>query len=260
MHLLANCLITKKQFIFFIKIVPFSIAIWFSSPIVNAQEYQTFETYKSQIIGGVNFNTNGGLIGGAMVRYNRHIKRNQYHYFGLEIINVKHPKEVLSIIPSTGNIFTPYKANAFIPVRLQYGREFLLFEPAEEEGIQINLVLAGGLTFGVLKPYMIEYDYGGISKIEPFDPDVANGIIGKGPLLSGFDRAKIIPGANIKAGLSLEFAQFRSNVSGIEVGFLLESFTSKIEMMKLSKLSDEQPQSFSSFSSVYLNIFFGFRN
>lgn len=225
----------------------------------NAQEFKTYETYKSQIIGGVNLNTNAGLIGGIMFRYNRHIKRNQYHYFGLEITNVKHPKEALSLIGSTGNIFTRHKANIFLPIRLQYGREFLLFQPAEEEGVEINLILAGGISLGLVKPYMIEYDYNGITKIEPYDPDKGKAIIGKGPALSGLEKSKITPGVNIKAGLSIEFAQFRANVTGIEVGVLLESYTSKIEIMK-TRADTEQPQNFSSFTSVYLNIFFGFRN
>ncbi len=225
----------------------------------TAQEYQAFETYKSQIIGGVNLNTNAGLIGGIMIRYSRHIVRNKYHYFGLEVTNVKHPKETTGVT-SAGNLYTPYKLNAFIPIRLQYGREFLIFQPAEEEGVQVNLILAGGLSFGILKPYTLEYDYNGISKIEQFDPDLNNGIIGRGPILSGFDKAKIIPGINLKAALSIEFAQFRGNVTGIEAGFLLETYTSQIKMMAISKSIEEQPATQNTFTSVFLNIFFGFRN
>lgn len=245
-----------KKHLYLIATIGFFLSLFHS---VNAQEYLRYESYKSQIIGGVNLNTNAGLIGGVMFRYNRHIIRHQFHYFSLETTNVKHPKESLILVDKTGNIYTFNKANFFFPVRLQYGREFLLFQPAEEEGVEINLILAGGLSLGIVKPYMIEYDYGGITKIEPYDPDKTNQIIGKGPLLSGFDKSKIVPGANIKAGLSIEFAQFRTNVTGIEVGFLLESYTSKIEMMK-TRVNTEQPQNFSNFTSVYLNIFFGFRN
>ena len=235
------------------------ILLFFNKNLISAQEFQAYETYQSQIIGGVNLNTNGGLIGGVMFRYNRHIRNNIYHYFGLEITNVKHPKEALSLISSTGNIYTRHKANIFLPIRLQYGREFLLFQPAQEEGVEINLILGGGLSLGVVKPYMIEYDYNGISKIEPYDPDKGRAIIGKGPALNGFEKSRIVPGLNVKAGLSLEFAQFRANVTGIEVGVLLETYSSKIEIMK-TRAGTEQPYNASTFTSVYLNIFFGFRN
>jgi hypothetical protein len=224
----------------------------------NAQEYQKLETYNSQIVFGVNFNTNGGLIGGVTARYSKHIRGNQYRYFGLEIINVRHPKES-SYITNSGSIYTDFKANSFLPIRLQYGREFLLFQPAEEEGVQIDLILGAGLSIGILKPYMLEYDYGFETRIEQFDPDKTNGIVGKGPFFSGFDKAKIIPGLNVKAGVSFEFEKFRYNVTGIEAGFLLEAFSSKIEMMKVSSLSPEKPQSRAVYSSLYITIFFGFR-
>ncbi len=226
----------------------------------KGQEYQAFETYKSQIIAGVNLNTNAGLIGGLMVRYSRHISKNKYHYFGLEITNVKHPKETQSVT-SSGSIYTPYKINTFIPIRLQYGREFLVFQPAEEEGVQVNLILAGGLSLGLLKAYTLEYDYGNnLTKIEQFDPDNTRGIVGKGPFTSGFDQAKIIPGINLKAALSIEFAQNTGTVTGIEGGFLFETYTSKINMMAVSKNYEDQPASYSSFTSIFLNIFFGLRN
>ena len=247
----------------FLLLISRQLILIFSTIIVGgsvlAQEYQAFETYKSQIIGGVNLNTNAGLIGGIMVRYSRHIVRNKYHYFGVEITNVKHPKEITGVT-SAGNLYTPYKLNAFIPIRLQYGREFLVFQPAEEEGVQVNLIIAGGLSFGILKPYTIEYDYNGVSKIEQFDPDQTKGIIGRGPIFSGFDKAKIIPGINLKASLSIEFAKFRGNVTGIEGGFLVESYTTQIKMMAISKNIDQQPTTQNTFTSIFLNIFFGFRN
>lgn len=238
----------------------FLIFILFLKTIgATAQEYQAFETYKSQIIAGVNLNTNAGLIGGLMVRYSRHISGSKYHYFGLEITNVKHPKETQSVT-SSGSIYTPYKINAFIPIRLQYGREFLIFQPAEEEGVQVNLILAGGISLGLLKAYTLEYDYGNETKIEQFDPDNTRGIVGKGPFTSGFDQSKIIPGINIKTSLSIEFAQNRGSVTGIEGGFLFETYTSKINMLAVSKNYEYQPTSYSSFTSIFLNIFFGLRN
>jgi hypothetical protein len=246
---------------FFSGCIALLIIFQLKSNVVHAQEYQKFETYRNELVGGLNFNTNGGLIGGVMGKYSIHNRGNTYQYIGLEIVNVKHPKEVSAIISNTGNIYTPFKTNAFLPVRLQYGREFLVFEPAEEEGIQFNLIVAGGLSLGILKPYMIEYDLGnGNTQLMQFDPDKNLDIVDKGSIFSGLSQSKIVPGINLKAALSAEFGQYTSNVSGVEIGFLVETYSSKIEMLKAPSFIGIQPVSLSSFTSAYISIFFGFRN
>ncbi|HEX8546819.1 MAG TPA: hypothetical protein VF691_07640 [Cytophagaceae bacterium] len=213
--------------------------------------------YTSEYTGGVNLNTNGGLIGGLAFKYSRKISHNQYTYYGLEIINVKHPKETRLTNTSTGNSYIYAKANYLFPIRLQYGREIILFHGAEEEGVQVNFVGALGPTIGLLKPYMIEYDYGAYTQIEPYDPQNPRTPLGSGGLLTGFTKSRVAPGFNLKAALSFQFLQFKGNVTGVEAGGILEGFTQKIPLLVLE--GSVQPQNRSFFSSVYVTIFFGFR-
>lgn len=214
--------------------------------------------YSSEYTGGVNFNTNGGLIGGFVLKYSQKIEENKYRYLGLEIVNVKHPKEYRVTNLGTGNIYIYRKSNYLFSVRPQYGREWVLFPSAEEEGVEVKLIAAGGPTIGVVKPYMVEYDYKSISRILPYDPNNPNDVIGSGGFFDGFSRAKIVPGVNVKASMCFLFNQFRGNVTGIEAGALLEGFTQKIPLIALSSASPE-PQNRFFYTSVFINIFFGFR-
>jgi len=144
--------------------------------------------YASEFTAGVNLNTNGGLVGGVAFKYSRKVSTYQYTYYGLEILNVKHPKETRLTNTSTGNSYIYAKANYLFPIRLQYGREIILFHSAEEEGVQVNFVGALGPTFGLVKPYMIEYDYGSYTRIEPYNPKSTRTPLGSGGLLTGFGK------------------------------------------------------------------------
>lgn len=215
-----------------------------------AQEEE--EEFRSEIVYGLNFNTNGGIIGGAIFKYSQAISDRMYQSFGIEVINVKHPKE-LRVTYNNTNTFIAGKQNYLFAVRPQYGREFVLFRKAPDEGVQINAVAAIGPTLGLVKPYYILYSYSTTDvRSERYDPDrhdVAR-IIGTGGMFEGFDEIKIVPGINFKAGLSFELSGFRNSVTGFEVGFMLEKYTSAIVLMP-------QASNRSFYTSAYLNVFFG---
>lgn len=225
----------------------------------SCQEENEDEGYTSELTFGINFNTNANIIGGVIGKYTREIKKGQYHFIGLELLNVKNPKEQRVASSSTGNLYIFQKKNNLFPLRLQYGREFVLFHPAEEEGVQVNFTLAGGPTIGIVKPYMVEYDYGNYSQIEPFDPDKNRTILGSGGIFSGLDQSKIVPGLNLKASFSFEFSQFRGSVTGVEVGGLVEAYSSHIQLVAIQSVISPQPYNANTFSSIFVNIFFGFR-
>ena len=50
--------------------------------------------YDREYLLGINKNTNGGMIGGFALKVGSRIDDSQFAYFGLELANVKHPKEV----------------------------------------------------------------------------------------------------------------------------------------------------------------------
>jgi hypothetical protein len=241
--------------------------------------------YNKELIAGINFHTNGGLIGGGMIRYTSKFKRGEYKhssastpgvgaatvlnipsdkYFGqvgLELSFIKNPKELRYLNPSTNNTYIAYKKNAMFVLRPQVGLEFVLFRKAEEDGAQVDFMFAAGPSIGFLKPYYIEYQYGTQSKVEAYDPNVhtdPNRILGAASALTGIDECTIVPGFHIKPALSFEMGKFNGNVTGLEIGALLEGFTQK---MIILQTPDGAPpiQNKQFFSSVFLTIFYGFR-
>lgn len=223
-----------------------------------AQVDEEEDSYQSEFAYGVNLNTNAGLIGGIMLKNSRRITNNMYHYFYLEIVNVKHAKEYRQPNPYTGNLFTLGKVNYLFVIRPQYGREFVLFRKAAEEGVQINGILAAGPSFGLVKPYYIQYQFSGNDiRSVPYDPRIHTSIdriLGSGSFFEGFDQTKFNIGASIKAAVSFELGTFRNSVTGFEVGVLTEVFTEKIPIMAPDFANNQ-----SVFTSGYVNIFFGSR-
>lgn len=216
------------------------------------EEYSTITTY------GITTNTNSGLLGGFVFRHSTRLEnelfgRPQYRYLGLELVNVRHPKE-LSQSSNTGSRFTPGKQNYLFALRPQYGREIILSNRNNDEGISINGIVAVGASLGILKPYYIQYQVRpGIVRTEAYDPvkhtDLGN-ILGSGNILQGLGNSKIIPGVNAKIAFSFELSAFRSNLTGLEVGFLTELFSKAPIIIPFA-------ENRSLFTSGYVTLFFG---
>ncbi|MFN8345814.1 MAG: hypothetical protein U0X91_12455 [Spirosomataceae bacterium] len=216
------------------------------------EDYATITTY------GITTNTNSGLLGGLVFRHSTRLDnelfgRRQYRYLGLELVNVRHPKE-LSQSSNTGSRFTPGKQNYLFVLRPQYGREIILSNRSNDEGISINGIVALGASLGILKPYYIQYQVRpGVVRTEAYDPvkhtDLGN-ILGSGNLLQGLGNSKIIPGVNAKIAFSFELSAFRSNLTGLEVGFLTELFAKAPVIIPFA-------ENRSLFTSGYVTLFFG---
>lgn len=216
------------------------------------EDYRTITTY------GITTNTNSGILGGLVFGHAKRLDnelfgRRQYRYLGLEIVNVRHPKE-LSQSSNTGSRFTPGKQNYLFSLRPQYGREIVLSNRSNDEGISINGIFAVGASLGILKPYFIQYQVRpGVVRTEAYDPakhtDLGN-ILGSGNLLQGLGDSKIVPGVNAKIAFSFELSAFRSNLTGVEVGFLTELFS---KAPVIIPFADNR----SLFTSGYVTLFFG---
>jgi hypothetical protein len=228
-----------------------------SYPAFAQQQGGDYE-YSREFIWGITKATNSGLIGGGMFKYNRVLKDNIFHGYGLELVNVKHPQEKKEYT-GAGNSFILGKENYLYSMRFSYYREAILFRKASQQGVQVNAVGAIGPTLGFEAPYYIEYrSSDGYTIKEPFDPDKhlqggnINNIVGSGNFLQGVFESAIVPGLNVKAGVAFEFGTFRSNVVGLEVGFQADLFTRQIILMPTA-------DNFSFFPSAYVTLFYGSR-
>ena len=226
---------------------------------VLAQTKDSYD-YNSEFTWGINKNTSGGLIGGFVFKKARKINDNLLGTYGLEIMNVKHPQEVRKNAAATGNPFIYGKSNYLYALRFQYGRDLILFKKAPQQGVEIKLVTAVGPSIGILAPYYIERkvapDNFYVTVNEQYDPnnpnDIFDNILGTGNLFQGIGSSKIELGANAKVGANFELGTSKSQVTGFEVGFLVDAYLNKIVLM---------PTSFnrSIFPTLYFTLFYGSR-
>jgi hypothetical protein len=220
-----------------------------------AQTQDSYE-YQSEFTWGINKNTYGGLIGGFVFKKARKLNDRLLETFGLEIMNVKHPQEVRQNSQSTGNYFIYGKSNYLYALRFQYGRDLILFKKAPQQGVEIKAVTAIGPTLGVVAPYYVERpaDQGGFVTIrEPYNPNIrAEEIYGPGRLFEGLGESTLKLGANAKVALNFELGTVKSQVTGFEAGFLLDAYTSKIELVPTA-------QNYALFPTLFFTLFYGSR-
>jgi len=211
--------------------------------------------YDKEYLFGVNKNTNGGLIGGLVFKAGTRIDDTQFSFWAVEFSNVKSPKEI-RYNTVLGNSYIFGKSNYLYSIRPQYGREIILFKKAPNQGVQVSALAAVGPTFGLIAPYYIEYAVNRVETVrEQYDAEIHQSrfnILGTGRLFEGLGESEFAFGANLKAALSFEFGVFRSNVTGLELGYMLEGFTKEIPLIPTA----ENRQIF---QSVYFTFFYGFR-
>lgn len=217
------------------------------SPVVFGQTDGNYE-YSKEFTWGINKNTNGGLIGGFTFKWASALNEKQFRTFGFELMNVKHPKEIR--VSSSGSPYLYPKRNYLYAVRGFYGRDFLLFKKAPQQGVQIIFTTAAGPTIGVVAPYYVRTDAGSAQ----FDhTKMSQGsILGTGHIFQGLGESDLKIGLNAKAGLVFEMGAFKSNVTGFEIGAQLEAFSEKIIIVPTQ-------ENRAIYSSLYLTLFYGTR-
>lgn len=205
--------------------------------------------YDREFIWGPNKNTNGGIIGSLVFKWSRKMDNDVFRTFGFELSNVKHNKET-RVATQTGQTFIPGKTNYLYVIRLQYGRDKLLFRKDTQQGVQINAGFMGGPSIGFHAPYYIltrDGDY------EKYDPQIHGAsAIGPGRLFQGLGQSDTVLGLHLKGGLSFEFGTYKNNVAGMEIGMMLEAYAREIVLI------ETQPND-AIFPSAYILLYWGRR-
>jgi hypothetical protein len=220
-----------------------------------SQTQDSYE-YQSEFIWGINKNTSGGLIGGFVFKKARKISERVLETYGLEIMNVKHPQERRVNSQISGNYFIFGKANYLYALRFQYGRDFVLFKKAPQQGVEIKAVFAAGPSLGIVAPYYVEYytsTRDNFSIRGPYSKSIDFTLInGTGRLFEGIGDSKVVPGGNLKAAVNFELGTIKSQVTGFEAGFLVDAYTKKIDLMPSTR-------NYSVFPTVFITLFYGAR-
>lgn len=217
-----------------------------------AQTQDSYD-YQSEFTWGINKNTSGGLIGGFVFKKAKKINDRVLRSYGLEIVNVKHPQE-RRVNSQTGNFFIFGKSNYLYALRLQYGRDIILFKKAPQQGVEIKGVFAVGPSIGIVAPYYIERRSNDHTSVhEQYNTSIDySEISGTGRLFEGIGESKIRPGANLKVAMNFELGTIKSQVTGFEAGFLMDTYIEKIELVPAAK-------NYSLFPTLFVTLFYGSR-
>lgn len=262
----------------------FLLGIFLSNYCTYAQSILEDELTK-EFTFGININTNANLPGGINFKFGKVTDNPRVNTtYTIELVGIRHPQEYRFSVSSVtgGQAFVRGKQNYLYSLRLQFGKDVILFRKAPQEGVQVNAVFAGGLSLGLLKPYMIRYNTSGalVTGLSgrtidlPFYqysfgddvlfqnkygvPFTEERIEGRGAFLAGFDQIKVVPGINFKAGLTFETSAFRNSLTGIETGVVVDFFTQKMPLLN-ANFTPDPVKNYSTFIALYLSLFFGGR-
>ncbi|WP_156176390.1 hypothetical protein [Hymenobacter terrenus] len=231
------------------------------------------QSYSKEFVYGVNFNTQGGLLGGVSVRSSRVLDDRLLRFWSIEGVMLKNAKEE-DVNTVVGGSYVNRKTNYAFVLRPSIGLQRILFRKAADAGVQVNGLLSVGPSFGLLMPYYISYDRTAVTtrvvnvatdeivneQYDPLKHTDPSAILDRGPLFSGISETKVVPGFHLRGGLSFEYGRYRDTVTGLEVGFLVESFTKRLLILSPGILSDTDGLNRQFFPSVYLTLYFGHRS
>ena len=188
--------------------------------------------------------------------------------FQLDFAERKNPKEDKQtnlFAPSTPFIFG--KINFFYPLKLGVQQQILLGNKTNKNGVSVTANFGGGLSLGLLRPYMLDIFDTAIGKrrfikYESADSSLfinntrladPNDLSVSGPRFgTGWGSLKLTPGAYAKAALRFDYGRFNEMVNALEVGLTAEYYSKKIPQLVFTK-----PKAL--FINVYVAIMFGKR-
>jgi hypothetical protein len=175
---------------------------------------------------------------------------------------------------SLGTGFKYGKINNFYFFRAAYGEQLLIGGKGPKNGVAFSLMYSGGLSLGLMKPYVLSVQsVGGAKDYTWFDSDTAKKIFlnpipnngnylaeGGGPF-KGWSAIKVVPGAHFKVGLRFDYGRFNRSVSALEVGVIGDYMFGDVPILLTTddagNINDKGDKKF--FFGVYANIMFGSR-
>lgn len=210
--------------------------------------------FRKHSIFGFKANTDGYGLSYEMGRFKSARVTNIYQ---LELNEKKHKQEkkLNSFNGLEFNSVILYKLNNFYQFKIGMGQQRILGGKGNKNGVAVAAIYAGGLSLGMLKPYLIEVDVNG-KRFNSRYPIILDSnytdIIGAAGFTKGWGELSIKPGLHAKAALRFDYGRFNETVTGIEVGVNAEYYTGKIPQMQ-----DTEQKQF--FFNGYITILLGKR-
>lgn len=215
--------------------------------------------YRKELYGGVVIHGDGW---GLNFFHAKHRTAKDRRLLGVEIVGMKHPKEIKSFNPyyedSRGYFYG--KSNSMLIVRPIYGHKIQLTDKVRRGGVEVNMVWGVGPSLGLLKPVYLQigipdnFPYEDII-VERYDPakhGVQN-IYGRASWFQGFGEMVLYPGGHGRFGFNFEHSGQASGVKSIEVGVTMDAYPVVVPIM--AEVEGVDNKQF--FLEFYLSLQFG---
>ena len=200
---------------------------------------------------------------GVNYRRGKHITGYKKRTLELEIVTVKHPKEIKTQVQDIGTKGYFYgKQFSVLFLRGGYGYHKIITGKSDRRGVELRLVTLGGPVIALAKPIYLDiwypdphnsYPYVDI-RSERYDPlnsrHTPDFIVGRSGYFRGFSEMNFFPGAFLKLGLSFEHSNLDDDIKLLEVGATVDAFYKTIPIMANTKNNQV-------YLGFYLNIMFG---
>lgn len=215
--------------------------------------------YERSVYGGAILHTNGW---GAHLTFTKNKGAFQSRLLQLDIVGMKHPKEVRSFNPyyDDSRSYIYGKLNNFFVIRPTIGKKYLKFDKIRKSGVAVGFNWRVGPSLGFTKPVYLEIGIPGEGPfsyvdiiVEKYDPErhSVENIFGRASGLRGFDELRIQPGLHGAFAFNFEYDPEREGIKGIEVGATIDYYPmNEIEIMAFA-------DNMSLFFNFYVTLQFG---
>jgi len=180
---------------------------------------------------GIDFISNGL---GVNYKIGKRIDGRRKTIYQLDFSWFKHPKEIKIKTYDSGNRFVYGKMNFPSNFRLTLGRQKVLYERKDRNGVKISYFYTGGISLALLKPVYYKIFSGDILTEQRFDITeihTYSQIHSRSSFFKGFNEISLVPGASIKLGFDFDFATSDDRVHALEAGACLDVYYKELEIM-----------------------------
>lgn len=193
--------------------------------------------YKEAVYGGVMLHNSGW---GLTMSYKKNISVFKARLLELNIVGMKHPKELRSYNASYDDAgsYIYGKLNSVHVVRPLWGARKVLNDKIRESGVQIGYSWGVGPSLAFAKPVYLEINksadnFIGPIVVEEYDPEEhnVNNIYGRASWFRGLEDMKLYPGLAAKFSVFAEFAPDRTAFKELEVGATFDAYGEELPIM-----------------------------
>lgn len=215
--------------------------------------------YSHEMYGGPLIHGDGW---GITFQYGKYANARDRNMLGIDIVSVKHPKEIKSYNPNYQDARGYFygKLNSMIVVRPTIGRKHRITEKIRHSGVEVNYVWGIGPSLGLLKPVYLQigepsfpYQYVVTERYDPAE-HFADNIFGRASWFEGFGEMQLYPGAFGRFALNFEHASDNTGIRALEAGVTMDAYGKKLPQMAVLEGEDYNKQFFLGF---YLAVHFG---